>query len=386
MQRQIRAIFYYLDRSYLLPTKNQHTIEEMGTKLFKENIMQDLEYKQKVLEGIYDLCELEREGDHEKADGNLLREAVNMIKQLDAYSQDLEPILVRRSMEYFNQFAERKATTLSEYIISCQNLIANEKILCESYNFGTSTQRELARCRDEAIIEQKKGFLTDKEAVAQLLDKRALQDISLLFELLRSVKLELELRPSWEAYIKYRGSAIVDDKDRQTEMVVRLLEFKMTLNEIWSTAFQKQEQLDSSLRESFASFVNERRRGSSSDTNNSKAGEMIAKHMDMLLRGGMKAIPMSLRTETSKGASENVTAADAAADEDAELNAQLDLALDLFRFIEGKDVFEAFYKNDLSKRLLMSRSASDDAEKSMLTKLRTGERLLPWLGLSLTPN
>jgi len=37
----------------------------------------------------------------------------------------------------------------------------------------------------------------------------------------------------------------------------------------------------------------------------------------------------------------------------------------------GKDVFEAFYKKDLAKRLLLSRSASVDAEKSMLSKLKT---------------
>jgi hypothetical protein len=57
-------------------------------------------------------------------------------------------------------------------------------------------------------------------------------------------------------------------------------------------------------------------------------------------------------------------------DEDAELDRQLDQALELFRFIEGKDAFEAFYKKDLARRLLMGRSASQDAERNMLTKLR----------------
>ena len=42
----------------------------------------------------------------------------------------------------------------------------------------------------------------------------------------------------------------------------------------------------------------------------------------------------------------------------------------LFRFIDGKDMFEAFYKKDLSKRLLLSKSASIDAEKSMISKLK----------------
>lgn len=39
--------------------------------------------------------------------------------------------------------------------------------------------------------------------------------------------------------------------------------------------------------------------------------------------------------------------------------------------VQGKDVFEAFYKKDLAKRLLLGRSASTDAEKNMITKLKT---------------
>ena len=39
--------------------------------------------------------------------------------------------------------------------------------------------------------------------------------------------------------------------------------------------------------------------------------------------------------------------------------------------LQGKDVFEAFYKKDLAKRLLLGRSASTDAEKNMITKLKT---------------
>ena len=42
----------------------------------------------------------------------------------------------------------------------------------------------------------------------------------------------------------------------------------------------------------------------------------------------------------------------------------------IFRFIHGKDVFEAFYKKDLAKRLLVGKSASVDAEKSMISKFK----------------
>lgn len=46
---------------------------------------------------------------------------------------------------------------------------------------------------------------------------------------------------------------------------------------------------------------------------------------------------------------------------------------ELMSFFSGKDVFEAFYKKDLAKRLLLGRSASVDAEKSMLSKLKQGQ-------------
>lgn len=43
-------------------------------------------------------------------------------------------------------------------------------------------------------------------------------------------------------------------------------------------------------------------------------------------------------------------------------------------------MFEAFYKKDLAKRLLVGKSASVDAEKSMLSKLKHGEWNVPGLG------
>ena len=53
-----------------------------------------------------------------------------------------------------------------------------------------------------------------------------------------------------------------------------------------------------------------------------------------------------------------------------ELETVLDKTMTLFRYVDGKDLFEAFYKKDLSKRLLLGKSASIDAEKSMISKAR----------------
>ncbi len=42
----------------------------------------------------------------------------------------------------------------------------------------------------------------------------------------------------------------------------------------------------------------------------------------------------------------------------------------LFKYLEDKDVFQQFYSTKLSKRLIHSVSASDEAEASMISKLK----------------
>ena len=42
----------------------------------------------------------------------------------------------------------------------------------------------------------------------------------------------------------------------------------------------------------------------------------------------------------------------------------------LFKYIEDKDVFQKFYSKMLAKRLVQQNSTSDDAEASMISKLK----------------
>ncbi|XP_028171882.1 cullin-4A-like [Ostrinia furnacalis] len=120
-------------------------------------------------------------------------------------------------------------------------------------------------------------------------------------------------------------------------MVPELLEFKEQLDHVVSSCFQRNEKFTYSVREAFEHFINQRQ---------NKPAELIAKFVDVKLRAG------------NKEATEE------------ELERLLDKIMVLFRFIHGKDVFEAFYKKDLAKRLLVGKSASVDAEKSMLSKLK----------------
>ena len=53
----------------------------------------------------------------------------------------------------------------------------------------------------------------------------------------------------------------------------------------------------------------------------------------------------------------------------------------IFKYVEEKDVFQKFYSKMLAKRLVQQNSASDDAEASMISKLKVQP-----LSLSNTPS
>ena len=42
----------------------------------------------------------------------------------------------------------------------------------------------------------------------------------------------------------------------------------------------------------------------------------------------------------------------------------------VFRFLQGKDLFEGFYRRNIIKRLLLKRSVSDDADTNILRRMK----------------
>lgn len=125
-------------------------------------------------------------------------------------------------------------------------------------------------------------------------------------------------------------------------MVLMLLDFKTKLDNVLYTSFKvdssdRNNEFQQALKDAFEKFINQKE---------NKPAELTAKFIDSKLKAG------------NKGQTEE------------ELEMTLDRVLTIFRFIQGKDVFEAFYKKDLAKRLLFSKNSSIDAEKSMIAKLK----------------
>lgn len=132
---------------------------------------------------------------------------------------------------------------------------------------------------------------------------------------------------------------IVEDQPRDDEMVSRLISFKHFATTTLSTSFASSPDFNYALQDAFTTGFKCRRL---------KPAEMIAKHVDRLLRKGQ------------------------AGREEGEYKKELEDVLGLYRSTDDKDVFRTFYQRALAKRLLLKRAASDDVEKAMLDRLKKG--------------
>ena len=374
----IRSIFFFLDRSYLLRS-GLPSIREMGTHEFQEHVFANNAVQLKVLQGACDLVKAERSARATSDNDGLLRDAIKMFHVLPVYSLYFEPKLLAESQEFYSLWAEQTvaSTDLADYLKMCDKFFGEELLRCEAWGLDATTKQQLEMYLEEILIEHRETRLLNVEDIGQILDRDRTDSLRQLYLLLERKNLGEKLRPAFEAYIVKRGSEIVFDEAREQDMVIRLLDFKKKLDRTWEHSFQKHTGLGHTLREAFEAFINKSKRSNMTwGTDNPKPGEMIAKYVDMVLKGGAKAIrTWSITVEDATKLPEQDGEA-SSEDEDTEITKQLDQVLDLFRFVHGKAVFEAFYKRDLARRLLLGRSASSDAEKSMLTKLKSGKRSL----------
>ena len=372
LQKYLDWIFCYLDRAYLLP--RHESLGDISIDLFRSVIFAHSKLNPRIVDGACHLVTADRTEGH--LDSDMFSKTVNMFHDMHVYTTHFEPRLMELSQEYLMKWADHEADrSLAEFVRSARALMDREMLRVAKFGLPNTTKRDLLTLLEDHLISRKEQRLIDQDELADLLEANAVQDLELLYTLLERRKLGASLRPGFVKWIEDEGTAIVFNEKEQDGMVIHLLALKRQLDTFWKVSFHRNSELGHGLRESFETFMNKTKKTSASwGTDNSKTGEMIAKYVDQLLRGGAKAIPTSLSRKSEKPAVADAEedTEDVIFDEDTEVNNQLDQVLDLFRFVHGKAVFEAFYKKDLARRLLMGRSASADAERSMLSRLKTG--------------
>uniref|UniRef100_A0A803T7K5 Cullin family profile domain-containing protein n=1 Tax=Anolis carolinensis TaxID=28377 RepID=A0A803T7K5_ANOCA len=154
--------------------------------------------------------------------------------------------------------------------------------------------------------------------------------------------LETHIHNQGLAAIEKCGEAALNDPKMYVQTV---LDVHKKYNALVMSAFNNDAGFVAALDKACGRFINNNAVTKMAQSS-SKSPELLARYCDSLLK------------KSSKNP------------EEAELEDTLNQVMVVFKYIEDKDVFQKFYAKMLAKRLVHQNSASDDAEASMISKLK----------------
>lgn len=340
----IRHIFLYLDRTHVLTKSDYRSIFDMGLFYFREHLGKEFkQVKEMIVQGIMAVVDAERSGDAVRRD--LLKNLVRMLALLGLYDAEFMPVFLERTKAFYTEEARRTITSvsLSDFVDYVERRLAEEFNRCNA-TLEPITRIPLVQTVESCIIQPHVGYMLE-HGFKKLMDDDQLDTMKKLFDVMGRVKAHSALCAAFKSHLKDVGSSIVNDQEKDDEMIKEIIVLKRRVDQMLTHCFPSIIFQDA-MKDGFSYFVNMR---------SNRPAELLAKHMDSILKGGGRTLGSG-----SKGGQ--------AAEDDVE--AALDTCLAIFRFIQGKDAFEAFYKKDLAKRLLFNRSFSIDIEKSAISKLK----------------
>ena len=291
-------------------------------------------------------------------------------QSLDVYRDAFEIPFIEATERYYRNESEAflAENSVSDYLKRAEERLKEEEDRVERY-LNTVTRKVLvSKCEDVLI---RSHATTMWEEFQKLLDFDKDEDLQRMYSLLSRITEGLEpLRRKFEDHVKKAGLAAVEklittggangsegaeessDVDPKA-YVDALLEVHTKNSETVQRSFRGEAGFVASLDKACREFVNRNAAtlvtapGSSTPTSSStRSPELLAKQADALLRKSNKV------------------------SEEQDLESTLNQVMIIFKYIEDKDVFQNFYSNKLSKRLIHGASASDEAEASMISKLK----------------
>ncbi|KDO33656.1 hypothetical protein SPRG_01614 [Saprolegnia parasitica CBS 223.65] len=339
----IRNLCLYLDRTYVMQTPGVASIYDMGLTCFQEALHVLPALESKITTAF--LREVERERHGETVQRQHLKSLVRMTSALHIYGRHLErPFLAAAEVFYASEGQQHmEDASVASFLLHVEKRLLEENERATGYMDNNLTTKKAILHVVETHLLAPHAVLLLERGFEELATGHRIDDLKRLFGLFERIEQLPLLKGSWSRYIIATGSKIVNDTsptslELEKGMVASLLQFKADLDVMLRDAFHSETTFVHALKSAMESAINAKA---------SRPAELIAKFVDAKLKTG------------NKDGSER------------DIEALLDRVMVLFRYIQGKDVFEAFYKKDLAKRLLLGKSASFDLEKAMISKLKT---------------
>ncbi|KAI8881581.1 Cullin-domain-containing protein, partial [Backusella circina FSU 941] len=332
---QIRCLFLYLDRTYIATHIKSGSLWNVAMELFRDNYLQYADIRERFLTSILDLIIEDRQivptNQHTLEANTLLQTNIRMLMDLNLYHSEFEQAFLEKTRSFYAQEGDHLLETMdmSDYLGYVANRIHQESILRVKFYFDKSTKPALQTIVEEELLTKRVEYILDK-SFSYFQDKDKLDELSLLYRLLKKVgKLDI-CNKYFTNYVKTKGSSTLCEKSSTREIMNNLTSFKRKTEYIVGHSFEGDERFVAGLKDGTESFINLR-------SNN--AINLLAKHTDAVLK------------------SEKF-------DEKS-----LDQGMLIFKYLQGKDEFEVLYKRDLAKRLLLD-VMNRNSEKIMLGKMK----------------
>lgn len=365
MVRWLSRFFNYLDRYYI----TRHTLPnlaDVGLLCFKDNVYKEM--KDKARAAILQLIEKEREGD--QIDRALLKNVLDIfievgMNTMEAYEADFEAALLIETAEFYKRKAAAwiQEDSCPDYMLKAEDCLKAEEGRVTNYLHIGSKQKLLTQVETELLAKYEVQLLEKEHSgCAALLQDDKKEDLARLYRLFQRVPKGLDpVADTFKRHVEAEGMKLVKEateameakkeKDankpskeaggsNEQQYVRDVIELHDKYLLYVTECFNNSSLFHKALKEAFEQFCNKQVGGSSS-------AELMASFCDNLLK---------------KGGTEKLS--------DEAIEETLEKVVRLLAYISDKDLFAEFFRKKLARRLLNQVSASDEHERSILSRLK----------------
>ncbi|KAF8561072.1 hypothetical protein P879_02855 [Paragonimus westermani] len=340
----IRDILMYMDRVYVNQC-NLPSVYKMGMTVFCNLVLRYSVIREHLQKTLLDMVRRERRG--EVISRSQIRDACQMFVQLgvgslSVYLEDFELVFLEQSREFYRAESEAflaENTSAILYIKKVEQRI-EEEIKRAHHYLDPSTEAKIVAVLEDQLISRHMETIVGMEnsGLTHMLTHDRFEDIAAMYNVLSRVDEGPKIMSHYiSMYLREQGRNIVRETGASTpqQYIQDLLQLRDRANDLLVRALNNQTIFRNQINSDFEYFVNL----------NPRSPEFLSLFIDEKLKRGTKGMA------------------------DQDVDAVFDKCIVLFRYLQEKDVFEGYYKKHLAKRLLLSKSQSDDQEKNMISKL-----------------